>query len=515
MKAKRTIALTRTIILALALCVSFIPPASAAEQPSSWAAEQVNGAIELGIVPQSLRSGYTQTITRAEYCALAVALYEKYTGVEIAERMTFSDTDDVSVEKMAAVGVVTGMGNNLFAPDAKLTREQAATMLARLADAIGKPLERKAASFADNAAISMWAIKSVGQVQGANIMSGIGSNTFAPKDPYTREQSILTMGRLWDGAQRGDGETPESALPSANEYGNTPGNINNGGLAAIQGNKMFYVNNDLNIYCINVDVSNKRKLNDDRSFSINVVGDRIFYVSFDGDYDYSIYSMNTDGSDRKKLSDDEAYIISVVGDTIFYINEDDDSSIYSIRTDGSDKRKLNDDNSSDINVVGDRIYYYKNTKYILDGNTYIVVDDDTGIYSMRTNGSDKQKISDYSADSLNVVGDRIYYSYAVYDNYRIYSISINGSDRRQLNDEDSRAINVAGDRIYYYSRDDDGIYSIRVDGSDRQKLIGDDYDEFSEIINVVGDRIYYGIDFDSDNPIIYSMRIDGSDWQLA
>jgi hypothetical protein len=104
----------------------------------------------------------------------------------------------VNVEKMAAVGVVSGIGDDLFAPNNELTREQAATMLARLSDAIGRPLEKKAASFADNAAISTWAIENVGQVQAANIMGGVGENTFAPKSPYTREQSILTMMRLWD-----------------------------------------------------------------------------------------------------------------------------------------------------------------------------------------------------------------------------------------------------------------------------------------------------------------------------
>ena len=51
---------------------------------------------------------------------------------------------------MAALGVVTGVGENKFAPDDKLTREQAATMLSRLANAIGKPLTEQTASFGDN-----------------------------------------------------------------------------------------------------------------------------------------------------------------------------------------------------------------------------------------------------------------------------------------------------------------------------------------------------------------------------
>jgi hypothetical protein len=172
------------------------PPAS--DKPSSWAAEQVNAAIAAKLVPATLQSKYTTATTRAEFCALAVALYETVTGKEIIERATFADTEDVNVEKMAALGVVNGVGDNRFSPDIRLTREQAATLLSRLAEAVGKPLEKQAATFADKAAVSGWALESVGQIQAAGIMQGVGDNAFAPKDPYTREQSIITILRMFD-----------------------------------------------------------------------------------------------------------------------------------------------------------------------------------------------------------------------------------------------------------------------------------------------------------------------------
>jgi len=101
------------------------------------------------------------------------------------------------VEKAAFIGVVNGVGDNKFDPDAQLTREQAATMLSRLADAVGKPLPKQAAAFKDNGDISDWALESVGQMQAAGIMNGVGDNIFAPQDPYTREQSIVTILRLY------------------------------------------------------------------------------------------------------------------------------------------------------------------------------------------------------------------------------------------------------------------------------------------------------------------------------
>ena len=173
------------------------PAQPAADQPSSWAAGQVDEAVSAGIVPESLRSAYTQSITRAEFCALATRLYETVKGTAIAERVTFTDTADENVEKMAALGVVTGTGDGAFDPGGLLTREQAATMLARLSDAVGAPLPAGSPSFPDAASISSWASEAVGRVQAGGIMSGTDTGAFDPAGPYTREQSILTMLRLY------------------------------------------------------------------------------------------------------------------------------------------------------------------------------------------------------------------------------------------------------------------------------------------------------------------------------
>ena len=78
-----------------------------------------------------------------------------------------------------------------------MTREQAATMLARLAAALDNPLPEEPSTFSDTDSVSYWAIVQVGQVQAAEIMGGVGYNTFNPQGSYTREQSIVTMLRLY------------------------------------------------------------------------------------------------------------------------------------------------------------------------------------------------------------------------------------------------------------------------------------------------------------------------------
>ena len=71
-------------------------------------------------------------------------------------------------------------------------------MIARLVNAIGQPLPIVPAEFNDNTDISSWAIGAVGQMQAAGIMGGVGNNNFSPSGQYTREQSIITILRLFD-----------------------------------------------------------------------------------------------------------------------------------------------------------------------------------------------------------------------------------------------------------------------------------------------------------------------------
>ncbi|MCL2815756.1 MAG: S-layer homology domain-containing protein [Oscillospiraceae bacterium] len=190
--SKKIIAFVLAAVLALA------PLPALGFTSSDWAKPELDKAQAQGLIPGAFKNAdLKKTSTRAEFCALVVALYEKIKG-EIKGRAQFTDTKDINVEKAAAIEVVKGVGGNKFDPDAELNREQAAVMLARLAEAVGKPFVKKAATFADRDKIAGWALEAVGQVQAAGIMGGTGKNTFAPKDPYTREQCVITVLRTYD-----------------------------------------------------------------------------------------------------------------------------------------------------------------------------------------------------------------------------------------------------------------------------------------------------------------------------
>jgi 2',3'-cyclic-nucleotide 2'-phosphodiesterase (5'-nucleotidase family) len=167
------------------------------EIPARWAIEEIAAAIEAGLVPARMQSRYNQPTTRAEFAELAVILYELVTGEEIEDRVEFDDTDDVNVQKAAAIGVVTGVSPGVFRPDGTLQRQQAATMLARLAEALEMPFPAEAPVFTDNSLIAEYALGAVGAVQAAEVMSGMPDGSFAPRASYQRQQSIATILRLF------------------------------------------------------------------------------------------------------------------------------------------------------------------------------------------------------------------------------------------------------------------------------------------------------------------------------
>lgn len=169
---------------------------------SNWAKDIVTEAIDANIVPKaSLGIDYTKAITRAQFCAIATQLYETVTGKTLTASGSFDDTNDTNVLKMASIGVINGYGNGKFGPDDKLTRAQAATILTRLSEALGKDMTEGNPQFTDIAA-NHWARTFVNKCYKAGIMLGTSDTTFNPNASYTIEQSIVTMVRTMEYATK-------------------------------------------------------------------------------------------------------------------------------------------------------------------------------------------------------------------------------------------------------------------------------------------------------------------------
>lgn len=113
--------------------------------------------------------------------------YEYYTDVTKTDEWFYN-----GVEFMLNKGCMLGMTANEFAPHADLTRAQLVTILYRAA---GTPsVEGKTNSFTDVAA-GTWYTDAVVWAADAKVVNGVGDNKFAPEDKITREQLATMLYR--------------------------------------------------------------------------------------------------------------------------------------------------------------------------------------------------------------------------------------------------------------------------------------------------------------------------------
>jgi hypothetical protein len=177
------------------------------EDASAWARAGITSAITKGFVPSDIQSHYTNEITRAEFCRMAVKWVEHAVGKNIEavlsekglsrEPDAFADTNDPDILAAYALGITNGTGLGVFSPNAQFTREQAAAMITNTCRAIGANADNAPASgFADIEKASSWAASGIDFVRVNGIMQGTGDNNFSPKANYTREQGIITFNNI-------------------------------------------------------------------------------------------------------------------------------------------------------------------------------------------------------------------------------------------------------------------------------------------------------------------------------
>jgi len=129
-------------------------------------------------------------------------IYVEYNGkkktipVQIGASMI--DFDDTKthwareyIGKLAARGVVNGMGDNLYQPDSPLTRAQFLTMLAKTI--YGLDVSQSASAGFKDVPETEWFYNYVNWGFENGIVKGIDNETFAPNDKITREQMAIML----------------------------------------------------------------------------------------------------------------------------------------------------------------------------------------------------------------------------------------------------------------------------------------------------------------------------------
>ncbi len=161
-------------------------------KPTDWYYEAVKFVAEKGIT-----DGVTDTtfapqdkVTRAQFITMLCRAY----GIAEMTGDNFSDagTDMWYTGYLAAakqLGISNGVGDNMFAPEKEISREEMVTLLYNYFKSIGEITDAAAdTTFADNSSVSDWAKAAVAYSSEKGYVTGRDNNIFDPQGDATRAE---------------------------------------------------------------------------------------------------------------------------------------------------------------------------------------------------------------------------------------------------------------------------------------------------------------------------------------
>lgn len=181
-------------------------PVTFGDISSHWAKKEIEALATKNIIFGKTAELFAPEakLTRAEFAVLvsrALNLEAKaYEG-------TFTDVKEykawayAGIEAAARAGIINGLGDGTFNPDAQITREEIATIVVRAVEyqdaSLLKDLDTSKV-FADDKKISAFAKVSVQQAVALGIVNGRNGNLFAPQDNATRAETAVMLYRALD-----------------------------------------------------------------------------------------------------------------------------------------------------------------------------------------------------------------------------------------------------------------------------------------------------------------------------
>lgn len=175
-----------------------------------WAQKEIENLAGKGIIDGIDQDSFQPdtTLTRAQF----VTIIAKALKLQQSDQASlFQDVSSDawyrnSVYAAYSAGIISGMSEQTFVPDAPITREQMAlTMVNAYLHATGKKLEdivtTQEVKYADEGTISTWARSYVRIASALGLLSGTTGGQFAPSDNASRAQAAVVIYRLLNKVQ--------------------------------------------------------------------------------------------------------------------------------------------------------------------------------------------------------------------------------------------------------------------------------------------------------------------------
>lgn len=280
-------------------------------------------------------------------------------------------------------------------------------------------------------------------------------------------------------------------LNDDNTVGNTPGNLNNGGLYCELDGRVYFANayDNYALYSMNSDETDIRKLNDGAFSCINAAGNYLYY-SMTGkteDYDlgfigtpYGVYRSKLNG--KKAVGLDRCHIIhmQLCGNYIYYEKYDNKSavSLEKIRIDKKDKQTVIPEIIANPSCYADGRIYYNGDDKLKDHYLY-ALDTATDTTSLIWEG-----------DVWNpIVQDGYVYFMDISSDYRLCRYSLYENVVEVLTNERLDMFNLYDNYIYYQvsSPTDPALKRMHIDGSGQETVAQGVFQN----INITSQYVYF------------------------
>jgi len=194
------------MLMIMTLILSMMGTGALAAEPSEWANDEIEAAIELNAVTETLLSDYQGNLTRDAFIELLVKTYESVTDevVDVATvKNPFTDTDQLHVIKAYAVGISKGTTATTFSPGDLVSREQMVVLFVRMVEAVEAKrnfvIFQEASDgeiFYDDGSIAPYAKAAIYKALANGIIAGGGDHLMNPTDLSTSEQALVINYRL-------------------------------------------------------------------------------------------------------------------------------------------------------------------------------------------------------------------------------------------------------------------------------------------------------------------------------
>ena len=167
----------------------------------AWAQTAVTELAKAGIVNGTGNGMFSpgNEVTRADFLVML------FRALGIQNEVT-DNFDDVpigsyyyqTVGMAKAMGVATGVGDNLFYPEQSITREEMITLTYRILEQLGKlSVQSEGQTFGDIAQVSEYAVQPVLSLSANGIIAGDENGNVNPKANTQRSEAAVMIYRIW------------------------------------------------------------------------------------------------------------------------------------------------------------------------------------------------------------------------------------------------------------------------------------------------------------------------------